>query len=237
MKIKRLLYILPILLIFTSCKSDSAIITSKSVAKKKGVYDPTVLLSNRIAVAKTDNSNSCSKLITKNKTSINKNIISSKPKAVKKNKATRAILKDSEIENDYAINNEDVSYLRKQLINAAMEYSGVRYRIGGTSNSGMDCSGLIVTTFNMFDIKLPRTSFDLSKKGTKLNKSEIKKGDLVFFRINSRKKRINHVGLVVEVDDDEIKFIHASVQNGVIISSTKEAYYKKSFVQANRVLD
>jgi cell wall-associated NlpC family hydrolase len=75
----------------------------------------------------------------------------------------------------------------------------------------------------------------MSKVGEKLNRNEIKKGDLVFFRTNGRSV-INHVGLVTEVKDDEIIFIHSSVQRGVIISSTKEPYYQRTFAQANRIL-
>ena len=75
----------------------------------------------------------------------------------------------------------------------------------------------------------------MAKIGEKLKMNEVKKGDLVFFKTNG-KDTINHVGLVVEANDDEIKFIHSSTQKGVIISSTKEPYYKRTFAQANRVL-
>lgn len=230
MELKRLLYILLILLFFTSCKTTSTIITSKNKAERNGIYSP---YPNKRATTS----------VTPARTIHNTNTSShSTAKSSRKNKEPRkthsTLLKDNEIEEDYTVDNdEDVSYLVKQLINTAMEYSGVRYRFGGTTNEGMDCSGLIFTTFNTFDIKMPRTSIDLSKKGIKLKNSEIKKGDLVFFRTNPRKKQINHVGIVVDVHNDEVKFIHASVQRGVIVSSTKEAYYKNTFVQANRVLN
>ena len=122
-----------------------------------------------------------------------------------------------------------------QLIEKAAENIGTRYQTGGTSKSGFDCSGLMCTTFGAFDIKLPRSSIEQSGFGTKVDAEEAKKGDLIFFKTNGR-NHINHVGMVVEVCDGEIKFIHASVGNGVIISSTKENYYKKKVVQVNRVL-
>lgn len=122
-----------------------------------------------------------------------------------------------------------------QLIERASENIGTRYRTGGTTKSGFDCSGLMCTTFEAFDIKLPRTSIAQSGFGTKINTEEAKKGDLIFFKTNGR-RQINHVGMVVEVCEGEIKFIHASVSNGVIISSTKEKYYEKNFTQINRVL-
>jgi cell wall-associated NlpC family hydrolase/DNA-directed RNA polymerase subunit H (RpoH/RPB5) len=122
-----------------------------------------------------------------------------------------------------------------QLIERASENIGTRYRTGGTSKAGFDCSGLMCTTFGAFDIKLPRTSREQSGIGTKINTEEAKKGDLIFFKTNGR-SQINHVGMVVEVCEGEIKFIHSSVSNGVIISSTKEKYYEKNFSQINRVL-
>ncbi|WP_240723447.1 peptidoglycan endopeptidase [Flavobacterium sp. GT3P67] len=122
-----------------------------------------------------------------------------------------------------------------QLIERASENIGTRYRTGGTSKAGFDCSGLMCTTFGAFDIKLPRTSREQSGIGTKINTEEAQKGDLIFFKTNGR-SQINHVGMVVEVCEGEIKFIHSSVSNGVIISSTKEKYYEKNFSQINRVL-
>lgn len=76
----------------------------------------------------------------------------------------------------------------------------------------------------------------MSKKGTIIKKNDCRKGDLIFFKTNG-KNRINHVGIITEVDDDEIKFVHSSTQRGVIISSTKEDYYRKSFAQINRIVD
>jgi cell wall-associated NlpC family hydrolase len=122
-----------------------------------------------------------------------------------------------------------------QLIEKAAENIGTRYQTGGTSKSGFDCSGLMCNTFGAFDIKLPRSSIEQSGFGTKVDSEEAKKGDLIFFKTNGR-NQINHVGMVVEVCEGEIRFIHASVGNGVIISSTKENYYKKKVVQVNRVL-
>jgi cell wall-associated NlpC family hydrolase len=71
--------------------------------------------------------------------------------------------------------------------------------------------------------------------GTKIDLKSAQKGDLIFF-INRGQRRINHVGMVVEVTDEEVKFIHSSTQSGVIISSTKEPYYNRTFVQLNRIL-
>lgn len=121
------------------------------------------------------------------------------------------------------------------LIETALQNLGTRYRRGGTTPNGFDCSGLIYTTFKEIDVMLPRSSRDQAKIGTKIKKSEAQKGDLIFFATNG-KKNINHVGMITEILDDEIKFIHSSTSLGVIISSTKEAYYARTFKQINSIL-
>lgn len=121
------------------------------------------------------------------------------------------------------------------LIEEASKKIGTPYRSGGTSGKGFDCSGLMYTTFKEINMDLPRSSKGMAKYGIKINKSDAKKGDLIFFTTN-RKGSISHVGLITEVLDDEIKFIHSSTSLGVIISSIKEPYYAKRFVQINRIL-
>lgn len=128
------------------------------------------------------------------------------------------------------------SDLIDQLVFNATDNIGIRYRSGGTSKAGFDCSGLMYATFGNFDIRLPRTSLEQSRIGIKVNTEEAQKGDLIFFKTNGR-NQINHVGMVVEVTDEEIKFVHSSTHGGVMVSSTKEAYYEKTFTQVNRVLE
>jgi cell wall-associated NlpC family hydrolase len=122
-----------------------------------------------------------------------------------------------------------------QLIQAASDKIGTRYRSGGTTTAGFDCSGLMCSTFGSFDIKLPRSSIEQSSFGERVETENVKKGDLIFFKTNGR-RHINHVGMVIDVVEDEIKFIHSSTHSGVIISSTKEAYYHRNFAQVNRVI-
>ena len=127
--------------------------------------------------------------------------------------------------------------LAEQLIDAAADNLGVKYKYAGTTKAGYDCSGLIYTIFNAENITLPRNSLQQSKIGVILNpkRDQVQKGDLIFFKTN-KNREINHVGIVIEASDKEIKFIHSSTSKGVIISSTKEPYYQKTFVQINRVL-
>ncbi len=127
-------------------------------------------------------------------------------------------------------------YLTEQLLNVANDYQGIRYQWGGMSRSGMDCSGFVKNAFNQFNIELPRTSKEMASRGERVSSADAKPGDLIFFK-NGGSRVINHVGIVIEVNGDDIKFIHSATSKGVSINSTKEAYYSKGFVQINRVYD
>lgn len=133
---------------------------------------------------------------------------------------------------------ENTNKVIDKIISSASENLGIPYKAAGVTKSGFDCSGLVYSTFGLYDIKLPRTSFEQSKTGIALgqNLKNAQKGDLIFFKTNKR-YHINHVGIVTEVDKGEVQFIHASTSKGVIISSTKEPYYKNTFVQLNRIFD
>ena len=212
------LFIISILLLFTACKPTSSIITSKDIAVKKGIYTQPVLAKNTTVKVKKNQGDLVLKQVT---TSSNQKNIS---KINDKN------------ETDIIIENEDANYLISQIINSASNNLGVNYRAGGTTSAGFDCSGLIYSTFKKFDITLPRSSHEMAEVGTLIDQDKAKKGDLIFF-INRGQKRINHVGMIVEVNGDEIKFIHSSTQGGVMISSLKESYYERTFKQINRIIE
>lgn len=131
--------------------------------------------------------------------------------------------------------NENSSKDADKVVRKALSFKGTRYKYGGTSKSGMDCSGLMFTSFKSINVNLPRTSIDQSRKGIAISNAKIKKGDLLFFK-TSRKNRINHVGLVVSAKGRDVKFIHSSTSRGVMISSLKEGYWSSAYVKARRVL-
>uniref|UniRef100_A0A1I7YAE9 NLPC_P60 domain-containing protein n=1 Tax=Steinernema glaseri TaxID=37863 RepID=A0A1I7YAE9_9BILA len=78
------------------------------------------------------------------------------------------------------------------LANAALNFLGVKYSFGGDAPStGFDCSGLVsYVAEKSLGLKLPRQSKDIAKEGTSVNRSELRKGDLVFF--NTRGARFSH---------------------------------------------
>lgn len=222
---KQLTYLFILCTFMVSCKPTSNIITSKSEAEKRGLYrEP----QPRKAVAKTT---------TPSRVPTSSNAIASRKPAAESSKKAfpKSVLNEKDAD-DYDLAGDNSSYVVKQLINTAESNLGAGYHTGGTNpDTGFDCSGLMFSTFRRFDITLPRSSNDMAKIGRKLNDSEIQKGDLIFFKTNGRSV-INHVGMVTEVSGDEIKFIHSSTQKGVIISSTKEPYYGRTFAQANRII-
>lgn len=111
------------------------------------------------------------------------------------------------------------------------EWKGTRYRLGGTSKSGIDCSGFMQVTFrDLFGIDLPRTTGEQAKEGTRINKNEIRTGNLVFFR-TGRGPNGNHVGVYVKNG----QFLHASTKGGVIYSDMNSPYWSKTFWQARRL--
>ena len=123
-----------------------------------------------------------------------------------------------------------------RIVNHARTFSGTPYAWGGTTRKGMDCSGLIYVSYKEEGITLPRVSRDMATRGKKINKSAIKKGDLVFFKTSKRSKKINHVGLVTEVKSGTVYFIHSTTSKGVLTSSLEEKYWKKAYNQARRIL-
>lgn len=131
---------------------------------------------------------------------------------------------------------EDLEAESFNIIDHALQFLGTKYKYGGTTPEGMDCSGLIYTCFLQNEIELPRSSRDMAQLGEKLELSDVRTGDLLFFITDRRKKNINHVGLVVELDADNIFFIHSSTSRGVIISALNEDYWRNHFVMARRIL-
>ncbi len=123
-----------------------------------------------------------------------------------------------------------------KLLEIANSYAGVSYKAGGTTKNGMDCSGLVNTSFKQVGVKLPRSSKAMSVKGKEIALIDVRVGDLLFFDIARLKGEINHVGLITLIENDEIFFMHSTTSKGVITSSMNEIYWKNEFVKAKRVL-
>jgi cell wall-associated NlpC family hydrolase len=125
-----------------------------------------------------------------------------------------------------------------KVISTARTFIGTPYKYGGMTRSGMDCSGLLINSFTVIKVNLPRSSEAQSKVGTQVKMNDLKPGDLVFFATGNKKNEITHVGLVTDVKDrDNVKFIHASSKLGVVETNLFAEYYQKRFRVARRVIE
>ncbi len=126
--------------------------------------------------------------------------------------------------------------LVENIIDFAKKFDGVRYKYGGTTKKGMDCSGLVTTAFESEGITLPRSSSDIALKGDWIDIKEVQRGDLLFFATNGKSRAVSHVALVTQVNEGQVEFMHATTSAGVITSSLAERYWYYAFVQARRLL-
>ncbi|GIV27099.1 MAG: lipoprotein [Bacteroidia bacterium] len=121
--------------------------------------------------------------------------------------------------------------MHQPLYTFITEWYGVPYKYGECSKNGVDCSGFVNLLYQkVYHKTLERKSEDIfHKQCKKIKHSEVKEGDLVFFKIES--KEITHVGVYLKND----KFVHASTKKGVIISDLNEPYFQKYFYAFGRV--
>lgn len=125
-------------------------------------------------------------------------------------------------------------YLNSSQTNAAMkvnqvyrDWVGTRYRLGGTTKAGIDCSAFVREAMGRaFNVQLPRSTAEQKHVGRAISRAELRAGDLVFFRNN------HHVGVYI----GDGKFVHASSSKGVTTSSLNNSYWAKNYTQSRRVM-
>jgi len=121
---------------------------------------------------------------------------------------------------------------QSKMMREISKYMGVSYVHGGLTVDGIDCSGYTMMVYkNSMNILLPRSSYEQSKRGTAVELSELKFGDLIFF--NTTGENASHVGIYLGDD----LFAHASVSLGVTISSLQSSYYANRYECARRIVD
>ncbi|MCP4439011.1 MAG: NlpC/P60 family protein [Aureispira sp.] len=124
----------------------------------------------------------------------------------------------------------------KALLQTAFSYAGVPYRTGGTTRSGMDCSGFTQTSFKTIGVNLPRVSRDQATVGKSVSANGLQVGDLMFFATGTP-GRINHVGIVSDTSNPQgIKFIHASSSRGIMETTMAIDYWKRAYMTSRRVV-
>lgn len=124
----------------------------------------------------------------------------------------------------------DAQAVEASLRRAASDWVGVPHRWGGTTQRGVDCSGLVRALYaESFSMTLPRTTDRQARLGGRVDGARLQPGDLVFFRPGRGKR---HVG--VYLSDGE--FVHASSSTGVTVSRLDERYWQRHWWQARRLL-
>ena len=120
------------------------------------------------------------------------------------------------------------------VLEEASEYLGTPYKHGGTTHSGIDCSGLTQNCYSKAGINLPRSAAEQSQYGEKISRKNLQIGDLVFFDAKSSGK-IDHVGMVTKVEGDKVVFIHSSTSKGVRFDMLNEGYWQDKLRESRRV--
>lgn len=118
----------------------------------------------------------------------------------------------------------------KEILNQQYrDFRHVRYREGGLSRKGIDCSGLVYLTYRQkFGVDMPRSTDQQSEAGREVRKKQLKAGDLVFFKTGLFTR---HVGIYM----NKGKFLHASSSRGVVISSLDDEYWLDTYWKARRI--
>lgn len=117
-----------------------------------------------------------------------------------------------------------------QIVSSAKSLIGIKYRYGGTTKAGFDCSGFVGYVYKSKGVSLPRTAAGMYSTGTAVKKANLAVGDLVFF--NTTGRGVSHVGMYIGSG----QFIHASTSKGVRIDKLNDPYYwGKKYVGAKKV--
>ena len=126
--------------------------------------------------------------------------------------------------------------LADSILERGMSLIGTRYRFGGSSEAGFDCSGFIGYLFREeAGMTLPRSTREMiNVKAPLVARDDLEPGDLLFFATNGRRGRVSHAGIYL----GDNQFIHSSSRRsgGVRIDSLGDRYWSKTFIEAKRAL-
>lgn len=122
------------------------------------------------------------------------------------------------------------------VIKIARSYIGTKYKYGGITRKGIDCSGLAYNVYKDVGIVLPRSSSAQAEIGKRVYIGEVVKGDLIFFGASPGSKKITHIGIVSYSNNGTVKMIHASSSKGVREDTIDKYYWKDRYIRASRPL-
>ncbi len=123
------------------------------------------------------------------------------------------------------------------LLTEARKHLSTPYRAGGKDPRGFDCSGFVRHCYlNTLGIKTPASSSEYNKYGMPVKLEDCRPGDVICFKGSRRNKRIGHVGIVTEVIDGNVYFIHSANRGGIRYDQLNAPYYKTRFAGIRRII-
>lgn len=145
-------------------------------------------------------------------------------------------------EPDSVANTDSFDFVECTVVDSVLDYAddflGIKYRGGGKTPKGFDCSGYVRYVFNKFGYSTPPSSSAIKTVGREVKKDSAQAGDVIYFTgRNAKSKRPGHVGIITEIKDGVIYFIHASVSYGISYSHTATNYYSRRYLGIRRVLE
>lgn len=151
----------------------------------------------------------------------------------KRSATNEPALQQNAIAEEYAsklgVSTNDITNYK--LYNFISTWYGTPYKFAGRSRAGVDCTDLVSLLFqSIYGITLSGNVTDMYRRCKPITPSELREGDLIFFKINS--KSLSHIAIYLQ----NHKFVHASVHSGVVIDDLGEDYYKRYFWGAGRVV-
>lgn len=135
---------------------------------------------------------------------------------------------------DDAKNSSPSKVSASQIISYGERFLGTPYQFGAKyeTSGKFDCSSFVQYVYGHFGIELPRVSRNQAKVGKYVPRSNLKKGDLVFFTTTTSGNQIGHVGIYA----GNGKILHTYGEGGVKYSSITSGFWDKHYVTARRVL-
>lgn len=202
--IKTLMVLPPLLLIFVGCQNKQDVYVENTMMKENANSVSTIQSTHKETLAKDK------KLLDKETSTIQKEY--------------QELIIEANIQEDTSLD------MNKALMDFYKEWKNVKYRLGGNSKKGIDCSAFTQRIYKeKFDVKIPRTTRTQVKVGKKIKKSELELGDLIFFKTG---KTDRHVGIYM----GDGTFMHASIK-GVKFTKLNKPFYKRTYWTSRRIID
>jgi murein DD-endopeptidase / murein LD-carboxypeptidase len=153
--------------------------------------------------------------------------------AGKKTSSTPVLPKQQPAAGASKINVDGLLWFARQQMGTPYKYASA-----DPKNGGLDCSGYLFYVFQHFKVTVPRSTKDYMNFGKPVQQHKAQKGNVILFTGSNEKDKVaGHAGIITEIKDGVIHFIHASTSKGVMINKLTDAYYAKRFLKIVDVIN